>query len=70
MRNPTAATRRAGAAYAALLANMEAFRLVAKDRDSDALERILPEDFTLVSHRRFGSTGMRLIASSTPPACR
>ena len=46
-----------GAPYAELLAYHQAFRLAAAARDRDALRRLLPEDFTLLSHRRFANTG-------------
>jgi class 3 adenylate cyclase/tetratricopeptide (TPR) repeat protein len=47
-----------GAPQATLLANVEAFRRAAACGDQEALERILPDDFTLLSHLRFG-TGAR-----------
>jgi class 3 adenylate cyclase/tetratricopeptide (TPR) repeat protein len=49
-----------GAPHAAFLAHHEEFRRVAAARDRDALLRLLPEDFTLLSHRRLANTGRRM----------
>ena len=46
-----------GAPYAELLAHQQAFRHAAATGDHDALARLLPDDFTVVSHRRLANTG-------------
>jgi len=47
-----------GAPYAALLTNLRTFGQSLVDRE--ALARLLPEDFTLMIHRRFAGTGAPL----------
>ncbi len=49
-----------GAPHATLLASMDEFRRAAAIGDRNALARLLPDHFTMESHRRFGSTGTRL----------
>src|SRR5262249_62203821 len=49
-----------GAPHAEFLAHHGAFRRSASARDRDALLRLLPADFTLLSHRRLASTGVRM----------
>jgi ketosteroid isomerase-like protein len=49
-----------GAPYAELFANERAFRLASASRDWDAVTALLPEDYTMVNHRRFGGTGTRM----------
>src|SRR5262249_13981356 len=49
-----------GAPHAEFLAHHGAFRRAAATRDRDALLRLLPADFTLLSHRRLASTGVRM----------
>src|SRR5262249_2900754 len=49
-----------GAPHAEFLAHHGAFRRAAAARDRDVLLRLLPADFTLLSHRRLASTGVRM----------
>ncbi len=49
-----------GAPHVAFLAHHGEFRRAAAARDRDALLRLLPEDFTLLSHRRLANTGRRM----------
>ncbi len=49
-----------GAPHAEFLAHHGAFRRAAAARDRDALLRLLPADFTLLSHRRLANTGARM----------
>ncbi len=49
-----------GKPYALLLANMRAFRKASAERDWATVARLLPSDFTLVSHRRLVGTGTPL----------
>jgi len=49
-----------GAPHAAFLAHHGEFRRAAAARDRDALLRLLPEDFTLLSHRRLANIGRRM----------
>ena len=49
-----------GAPHAAFLAHHGEFRRAAAARDRDALLRLLPEGFTLLSHRRLANTGRRM----------
>src|SRR5262249_58543535 len=49
-----------GAPHPEFLAHHGAFRRSAATRDRDALLRLLPADFTLLSHRRLASTGVRM----------
>jgi tetratricopeptide (TPR) repeat protein len=49
-----------GAAHADLIANDRAFRRASAARDWDAVALLLPDDYTLINHRRFGGTGARL----------
>ena len=49
-----------GKPYALVLANMRAFRKASAERDWETVARLLPIDFTLVSHRRLVGTGTPL----------
>jgi class 3 adenylate cyclase len=49
-----------GAPHAVFLAHHGEFRRAAAARDRDALLRLLPADFTLLSHRRLANTGRRM----------
>jgi class 3 adenylate cyclase/tetratricopeptide (TPR) repeat protein len=49
-----------GAPHAEILAHHRAFRRASAARDRDALLRLLPGDFTLLSHRRLANTGRRM----------
>jgi len=49
-----------GAAHTALLTSLLEFRRALADADREALARILPDDFTVTSHRRFANVGATL----------
>ena len=49
-----------GAPHADLLANWRAFRQATNARDWETAARLLPDDFTMFSHRRLASSGLRL----------
>ena len=49
-----------GAPYAELLAHQKAVQQTVSARDPEVLRRLLPDDFTLLSHRRFANVGSRL----------
>src|SRR5262249_7693196 len=49
-----------GAPHAEIIAKKRAFRRASDARDRDALLRLLPDDFPLLSHRRLANTGRRM----------
>jgi class 3 adenylate cyclase/tetratricopeptide (TPR) repeat protein len=49
-----------GRAYAAVLAHQRAFADATDARDWEGARRQLPDDFTMLSHRRFANVGRRL----------